>query len=386
MTHKARSSYGANGQPLRDLSEGASAPDFGSNVRSIVTDTGIQMETVCAADFDGKPVPPRQWLCKDAIPHPNVTNLSGDGGVGKTLLALQLGTSLSTRTTWLGLECTQGPFLYIGAEDELDELHRRLDAMRIELGYSWGDFADIHLKSFAGEDALVATFDRAEQKMQATKLLRKIETKIRDLGAICCVLDTTADVFGGDEISRTQVRQFVALLRGLCLRTQASVLLLSHPSVAGITSGTGTSGSTAWNNSVRSRLYLVEDKDNPDARLLHFKKLNYGPKGKPMRLLYRNGIFVTDDGKASASAQINAEVIFLATLDAFTKQGRHVSSAPSANYAPKIFADDPNCQLDKKALTTAMNSLFGRGEIKIEMFGPPSRQVSRIVRATTTQK
>ena len=46
----------------------------------------------------------------------------------------------------------------------------------------------------------------------------------------------------------------------------------------------------------------------------------------------------------------------------------------------KVFADDPNCHADKKALTAAMNSLFAKDKIKIEMFGPPSRQVSRIIR------
>ena len=346
-----------------------------------VTDTGLAMPTTCAADLDGVPVKPRQSLVKDAIPHGNVTNISGDGGLGKTILAFQLGVSLSAKTDWLGLECMQGPFLYIGAEDDTDELHRRLDEMRLELGLSYGDLADIHFRSFVGEDALVATFDRAQQRMTATKLMLKIETRIRDLGAIACVLDTSADVFGGEEISRTQVRQFVGMLRGVALRTHSSIILLSHPSVAGMQSGTGTSGSTAWNNSVRSRLYLSADDKDKDVRYLHFKKLNYGPRGEPLRLRWQRGIFIVDDGKAAAESSLaNAETMFLATLDAFAKQGRHVSAAPSANYAPKVFADDPNCHADKKALTAAMNSLFAKRQIEIQLFGPPSRQVSRIVR------
>jgi RecA-family ATPase len=219
--------------------------DMSGKVTYFPTATGGVLITVCAADLEGTPVPPREWLVKDVIPHNNVTNLSGDGGLGKTLLAMQLGTSLSTRTDWLGFQCMQGPFLYIGAEDDEDELQRRLDQMRIELGYTWGDLADFHFRSFAGEDALIAIFDRSAQIIQATKLLTKIETRINHLGAICCVLDTSADVFGGDEISRTQVRQFVGMLRGICLRQEASMILLSHPSLSGMSSGSGTSGSTA---------------------------------------------------------------------------------------------------------------------------------------------
>jgi RecA-family ATPase len=55
-------------------------------------------------------------------------------------------------------------------------------------------------------------------------------------------------VFGGDEINRSQVRKFVSMLRGLAIEYDCAVLLLSHPSLTGPNSGTGTSGSTAWNN------------------------------------------------------------------------------------------------------------------------------------------
>jgi RecA-family ATPase len=354
----------------------------------LVSDTGTLavevrvLETLCAADLDGLPIPRRQWLVKDVIPHRNVTLLSGDGGLGKTIIALMLGTSLSTRTTWLGLECMQGPFLYIGAEDDSDELHRRLDQMRRELGHSWGELADFHFRSFAGEDALVGIFDRSAQAMRATPLLAMIETRIRDLGAIACVLDTSADVFGGDEINRTQVRQFVGLLRGVCIRNDTSILLLAHPSLAGMASGSGTSGSTGWNNSVRSRMYLEADVKDPDARILKFMKSNYAAKAKPMRLRWQNGLFVPDDGeKAAAAAQINAEAKFLQMLDLYTAQERHVSASRSVMYAPTIFSRDPACKgFSMQVLQDAMNALFIKKEIVIETFGPPSKQRQRIKR------
>jgi hypothetical protein len=79
----------------------------------------------------------------------------------------------------------QGPFLYFGAEDDDDEIHIRLDQMRIKLGLSWDDLADFHFCSFVGEEALVAILD--EGVLQHTPLLDGIETRIRDLGAIACV-------------------------------------------------------------------------------------------------------------------------------------------------------------------------------------------------------
>ena len=274
-----------------------------------------------------------------------------------------------------------GRCLYYGAEDGLDELHRRLDQIRRESGLSWGDLADLHLKSLAGENALLSNLDHGIIKR--TELCEKLETRIRELGAIASIIDTSADVFGGDEINRSQVRQFVGLLVGIALRNNCTVILLAHPSLSGMASGSGTSGSTGWHNSVRSRMYLEGDDKDPDARLLNFKKANYGPKGKPMRLRWQRGLFIPDDGeKAAASAQANAEAMFLATLDAYMKQGRHVSASQSVAYAPTVFSRDPNCKgFSMDLFRDAMNALFAKGTIKIETFGPPSKQRSRVARA-----
>lgn len=155
-----------------------------------------------------------------------------------------LGVALSTRTNWLGLETMQGPSLYFGAEDDQEELHRRLDQIRAEVGFSWGDLADLHLISLAGQDAQIGIFDKAAQKINPTELCAKLERRIKDIGAVACFIDTSADAFGGDEINRHQVRQFVGPLRGIAIRNHTTPVLLSHPSLSGIASGSGTSGST----------------------------------------------------------------------------------------------------------------------------------------------
>ena len=60
--------------------------------------------------------------------------------------------------------------------------------------------------------------------------------------------------FPGNEIDRRQTRQFVTLLRRLAIDANAAVVLISHPSLTGIASGSGLSGNTAWHNSTRARL------------------------------------------------------------------------------------------------------------------------------------
>jgi RecA-family ATPase len=335
--------------------------------------------TVCAFDLEGKEVPERQWLVDGVIPHENVTLLSGDGGLGKTILALMLGTSLSTKRDWLGFQAMQGPFLYVGAEDDEDEIHRRLDQIRFELGLGWGDFCDFHYKSLVGEDAILATYDRATQTMRATSKLDALERKLGDLGAIACVIDTAADVFGGEEINRGQVRQFIGLLRGICKRQHVSIILLSHPSVAGMNTGSGISGSTAWNNSVRSRLYLEQVDSDNDARTLKFMKSNYGPKGKPLALRYQRGLFVPD-AVTAAKTPAEADAMFLTMLDKYTEQGRHVSPNKSSGYAPTVFASDKSCGVKHAELKDAMDRLLASKEIRAEQYGPPSRVRTKLVR------
>jgi hypothetical protein len=51
-------------------------------------------------DWQGKPVPERQWFVEGWIPHRTVTNLSGDGGSGKTEIILQLIAASALRTQW----------------------------------------------------------------------------------------------------------------------------------------------------------------------------------------------------------------------------------------------------------------------------------------------
>src|SRR4029450_5147868 len=80
------------------------------------------------------------------------------------------------------------------------------------------------------------------------------------------------------------------MLKRLCRDNDCAVLLLAHPSLSGMSTGRGTSGNTAWNNSARSRLYFEavkhkddernEEQESETLRTLTVKKSNYGPTGK----------------------------------------------------------------------------------------------------------
>jgi RecA-family ATPase len=338
-----------------------------------------EFTTICAFDLHCKPVPEREWLVDEVLPHRNVSLITGDGGLNKTLAALMLGVAVSTVRRWFGFNCIQGPFLFLGAEDETDEIHRRLDQIRLELNLSFEQLANFHFTSLVGDDPILAANDRG-MMMKATTLCQKVEQRIKDIGAVACAIDTVADVFGGDENNRVQVRQFIGMLRGICIRQNCSIILLAHPSNAGMNSGSGISGSTGWHNSVRGRLYIEAVKDDDDARILTFKKNNYGPKRKPLNLRYQRGVLVVDDVAENKRTPQAADAMFLTMLDRYTEQGRNVSCNVGPTYAPSVFSNDKGCGFKSEELKDAMDRLMERKAIRSEQFGPPSKPRAKLVR------
>jgi RecA-family ATPase len=382
----------AKDNPFRDLD---SAPANGKSALRT-------LDTTSAATFADCAVPSREWLVEGMIPARNVTLLFGDGGTGKSLLALQLAIAASTNTEWIGLAVTPSPALFLSAEDDRDELQRRVSDIASADGLPLAGMADLHLATLAGEDAILGGPTGSDGIVRATPLLEGVRCKAREKGARLIVLDTLADIFGGDEIRRSQARQFISLLRGLAIELDAAVVVLGHPSQSGAASGAGTSGSTAWSNSVRSRLYfsriMTSDgpravEGDPDARRLQTMKSNYGRVGQETRLRWEAGRFVrcgpvgANGGPADAGASAGADHIFRELLTAYQAEGRTVSATPSQNYAPVVFARDERAEgLSKRQLEGAMNRIFTAGEIVVAEVGPPSKRRKSLVFAASKQE
>jgi RecA-family ATPase len=341
--------------------------------------------------WQDQPVPERVWTVKDRIPRNNVTLLSGEGSIGKSILSLHLATAIVLGKDWLQSLPDPGPAIVVCCEDDVSEIWRRLDLIFQHFGAAYTEFKDLHVLALAGEDALMATPDR-NGLMQPTKLFNRIQQAACDIKPRLVVLDNSADIFGGNENDRAQVRQFIGILRGMAISASTGVLLTSHPSLTGISSGTGLSGSTAWNASVRSRLFFkraTTDKDeepDPDLRVLEVMKANYGRPGETITLKWQNGLFLPVGGRSNLeklAAEQAAKHLFLSLLNRFTIQNRTLSEKPSANnYAPANFAKEKEAReasIRKAAFETAMRDLFATDQIRVENYGSPSRGTSKLV-------
>ena len=228
-----------------------------------------------------------------------------------------------------------------------------------------------------------------------TAVFRGLVALVERIRPRLVVLDALADVYAGEENARAQARQFIGLLRGLAIQHDLAVVLIAHPSLSGMASGSGTSGSTAWSNSVRARLYLerIVDEGNreidPDLRVFRVKKSNYGPVGLELRLRWQNGAFILDGKPASfdkMAAQAKAERVFLDLLAIFESQDRDVSPNRGPTYAPTEFAKDPDANgVNKRALEVAMAQV-AQGQAHTRRDLRPSVQATQTPEACRQQR
>jgi RecA-family ATPase len=331
-------------------------------------------ETFTPVTWHGRPAPPRQWCVEGFIPQANVTMLNGDGGLGKTLLAMQLQVAGALGMPWLGIQMEPIKSLGLYCEDDTDELHRRMVDIGTHYGHSLDALGHVHLASRVGDENILVQFGKNDIG-QPTALYQGLCEQAADLGVRLVVLDSLHDLFGGNEISRTHARQFIGFLRRLALKINGAVLLCAHPSLTGMSSGTGSSGSTGWNNAVRSRLYLTkpEDAADDDTRVLKSVKANYGPLGNGIEVTWRKGVFVCNVPSADPYGQ--AAQVFMLCLDKIAAEGRHASDKKNAgNYAPRMFARQPQAKgVSKDKLERAMEQLFDQGKIQVARFQKDNR-------------
>src|SRR5262245_34658446 len=172
------------------------------------------------SNWKDRPVPERPWIVKDRIPAGNVTLLSGEGSVGKSIVSLQLAVAVVLGKDWLGSLPEHGPALVICCEDDADEVWRRLDLIFAHYGAAYTDFDDLHIAALAGGETLMAAPNRSGI-VTVTKLFECFREAALEIRPKLIVLDNAADIYGGNENDRAQVRQFIGHLRaGLAIPYQ----------------------------------------------------------------------------------------------------------------------------------------------------------------------
>jgi RecA-family ATPase len=271
---------------------------------------------------------------------------SGEGGTGKSIIELTKDVAHVIGQDWLGSLPERGPTFYIGAEDEADEIRRRLSDIAKHYRTTFKELiaGGLYVRSMLGEDATLCLVGK-NGKVEPTSLYRQLYEAAGDIKPKNISIDTLSRAFAGNEIDRVQVYAFAMHMQALAKVANGSVTVLSHPSLTGISSGSGISGSTAWHGAFRFRQYLKGVKpdsgEQPDGdlRQLEFKKNQYGPTAESVTLCYQRGLFLPEHG-----------------LSGFEQAARERLLGP--NRISIIAGTNPNSYLDPAACKLGLRNLL----------------------------
>jgi hypothetical protein len=216
----------------------------------------VPAKFITPAAWPNEAPPPVDWLVTGFIQRGDVTTLHGDGGAGKTDIALRLAANVERGfSEWLGLELTptaNGPVVFISAEDPERKVRRRLWHHAKHDGYDLNAVTNLHLWFPAKMSGTVlAVPDRYTGTMKPTAAFQSLAAAIVDLRPVLVITDNVAATYGGNQNDRAQVRSFVNLWADIAEGpSRPAVLLLDHPSLSGLTNGTGRGGNmvgaVAW--------------------------------------------------------------------------------------------------------------------------------------------
>lgn len=342
-------------------------------------------DPVSAATFAKVEPLPRQFIDGHELFLAKRLNvLTGAGAVGKSLLMLQLCCAYALKeetypeASWLGRPMLKrGRVLYITTEDDLEECNRRVRDIAALEGIDISDLQQLDVIDMTESESRSLFQSPRKGILQRTQLLEELERRIAHGRYDLIIIDNRAQAVDADEIDRSVATKVGAVLDAIARRMGATIILLAHPSLSGIASGTGASGSTAWFNAVRNQVNMRQPEDAdakaPDdgRRELVSGKPNYGLKGRVIGLQWTAGAYVCTDQPERAGSDIGkadrAERVFLKLMREHISRGGTLSALSNArNYAPRIFFNNKTARegVNLREMESAMNALLARGTIK----------------------
>lgn len=307
------------------------------------------LKPVSVADVFTNPAPPPEFAWDGYLPHGVVSMLGSHGGTGKSTIALMLAICVMLGRMLFGVATKRGPALFVSLEDSTDVVRHRLakicQAWRVEPQHLQG----LRIVDGTGNPELFTAEGRGSGAVTAA--FEELRELVRAGAFGLVVIDNASDAFAGDEIQRVQVRAFVRSLASIAAETGAAVLLLAHVDKATARArkaegGEGYSGSTAWHNSVRSRLFLSRAEDG--TLTLEHQKSNLGKLCEPLTLVWPHGglpdVVSVDpfSARLQARADDDRAAALLRLLAEYESRGAYASPATtSRNHAHALLDDDP---------------------------------------------
>lgn len=332
-------------------------------------------------------IPAAPFVVDGLIPRGVPTLLSAHGGTGKSYISLQLAVCVAAGLSFFGHAVQKGKVLFYSCEEPAREINYRLKNILAAYMLTPEDVAEnlIIINGYGESDNIMFTGGREVNERLTSKYWDMLEF-CKDWRPSLVIIDNISEVYDGNEIDRAMVRQFMQSLNAICKWTDGGLVAVGHVDAATSVGkgGKGYSGSTAWHNSVRSRLFM-RPSEVPGRILFEPSKSNYGPP-KPTMVIGYNTVTRVFELIETIEKEIpmEADDAALAVLRAIHELNAkgvnvpHTSSGPG-NGVGRI-RDHLNREMKRTDILEAMSRLFNMKAIgEVEYYKTDRHSALRLV-------
>ena len=206
------------------------------------------------------------WLWRPRIALGQVSLISGDPGLGKSMLTLDMAAHVTHGRSWPdGSQCPKGEVILLGAEDDI------ANTIRPRLEAAGADISRVHTLNAVcdtkGGEIVERVFSMRDDVGQLGNVL------IEHPACRLVVIDPLAAyLHGTDSHSDAKVRQMLAPFAQLAAQCKVAIVCVTHPNKSSTKKGIyGVTGSLGFVAAVRA-VHTVEI-DPKDARRRLFRPL-----------------------------------------------------------------------------------------------------------------
>ena len=355
--------------------------------------TSVDLSDVMQARLESVAFCVKPWF-----PKRHVTLFGGHGGIGKSTMALAVAAHVAAGLPFAGMEVTQSPVLIVSLEDE--PMIVRLRLRRVIEAYNLPTTAVLAgmrlLDGTQTMSALMTSGAGYSAEPQFTLAYRDLLSQAQGAGMV--VIDNASDAFEANENARREVRQFMRGLTRIARENDAAVVLLAHIdkfSAKTGAQGNSYSGSTAWHNSARSRIALVQEREDGGISIWH-EKANLSKRAEPLQIIMNDHGIPMPAGRPGdtdgATPEEFDQAEMLRAMGAAAEAGINVpaSLTPGAHSAMNALANlqeySPNFKRGKPGrarAAAALTALIRKGVVVKESYRRPNRhEAERFVLAS----
>lgn len=340
--------------------------------------------------FETEP-PPRRWLLEDCLPIGKVGNVVARGGTGKSQLMLQLAISVATGAAladyWPVGE--NGKVLALFAEDDDDEIHRRLHRATTAMSAGANDLpamykslrGNLYIKSMVAEKNLM-TQANGHGEVVKTDYIRRLLLTLDGISNLKLIIVDPASRFrGGEENAAEDTTRFIEALEEIAKATGATVLVVHHVNKGSANSGEQTQeaarGSSALSDGARWQMnlaamvpgeakeYGIADEERGYYLTATITKNNYAAPQPKVILKRGDGGFLRRTELVSTKEQktkdVSSKVVELVSSEA--KKGDQYSKT---SFEDMFGGQEKPLGIGKVALRKMLNDLVNVGKLVVQ--------------------